>query len=120
MQDLSCDSAQYNPVCGEQPGMDTSNNMDVEGEHDPAPGYCAPSTVASTGASTAAAPARPINFFFRHEEENSPTPVAPCGAAAAVGTVTGANVAATALAQHPVAEPLAAARTKVPQKSPHA
>ena len=45
------------------------------------------------------------------------TPVAAAAAAAAAGTATGANVAATALAQQPVAETLAAAHTSAVEES---
>ena len=81
--------------------METSDNMDVEGGQNPAAAYSAPSTAASkaasTTASTATAQARPITSFLQREETS--TPVAAAAAAAAAGTATGANVAATALAQ---------------------
>ena len=91
---LFCDPA--HPVCGEPTGVETSNNMDVEGGHNPAAAQSAPSTAASTAATpaskaasaaTAAAQAQPITSFFQREETSS---------AAAAGTATGANVVATA------------------------
>ena len=91
------------PLCtgGEPLGMET-NNMDVEGEHYPAAACSAPSTAAltaaSTAASTAAAQVQPITSLSQHEETSS-TPVVAAAAAAAAGAATGANVAATALAQ---------------------
>ena len=97
--------------------MEATNNMDVEGQHNPAAAYSAPSTAASTAASitastaasiaaskaestatlTAAAWARPMTLF--QLEGKKYTLVAAAGAAAATGTATGANLAATALSQ---------------------
>ena len=82
-----------------------------EGKQNPATAYSAPSAAALTAASTTAAQARPITSFFQHKEESYSTPVAAAAAAAAAGTATGANVAATALAQQLIAEPLAVAHT---------
>ena len=58
-----------------------------------------------------------MTSLFQHEGENSSTPVAAAAAGAAAGTVTGANVAATALAQQPFAEPLATAHTGAAEES---
>ena len=80
----------------------------------PPPSTSSPSTTAST----ALVQARPITSFFRPEQTSSipaaPPDTAPAAAAvestaAAAGTATGANMVATALAQQPVADSLAAA-----------
>ena len=93
--------------------------MSVEGEQNAGASTSAPSTTAST----AAVQARPITPFFRPEQTSStpgapsipaaPPATAPTAAVestvAAAGTATGAHMAATGLAQQPVADSLAVA-----------
>ena len=99
--------------------------MNVAREQNAAASTSAP----STSASTTAVQARPITSFFRPKQTSSTpaTPpatapaVAPAAAvestAAAAGTATGGNMVATALAQQPVADSLAAAHTSTAEAS---